>query len=224
MLPLMALLMPAATVDAAPAPCGQKDKKTDLPTVLIIGDSISLGYTPHVKEMLKDEAQVLHNRGNAQHTGTGLKKLDSWLGKKKWDVIHFNWGLRDPCYRNPESKTQGNRDKVNGKLTFTPEEYEANLRKLVARLKKTGSKLIWCHTTPVPEGEAGRHVGDGAKYNAIAAKIMKEHNIPVNDLHARMLPVMKKYQTAPGNVHFTKEGSRFLAEQVAAKIREQLAK
>ncbi|MCK4830540.1 hypothetical protein KA005_83250 [bacterium] len=44
------------------------------PRVLIIGDSISWGYFPYVKEALKEQAIIIHNEGNAQHTGTGLKK------------------------------------------------------------------------------------------------------------------------------------------------------
>ena len=46
-----------------------------LPRILIIGDSISLGYTPNVKEMFQGRAEVVHNPGNAQHTGTGLEQI-----------------------------------------------------------------------------------------------------------------------------------------------------
>ena len=65
-------------------------KESDLPKVLIIGDSISLAFTPHVARQLDDKAAVMHNKGNAQHTGTGLEKLDQWVGDTHWDVIHFN--------------------------------------------------------------------------------------------------------------------------------------
>jgi len=194
----------------------------ELPRVLLIGDSISIGYTKPVQELLRTEARVERIRGNAQHTGTGLQKLDAWLGDRPWDVIHFNWGLWDLCYRNPESKTQGHRDKVHGKITYTLPEYEKNLRELVRRLKATKAKLIWAATTPVPEGEAGRIQGDAAKYNEAAARIMQDNDIPINDLHAHMLPRMKEFQTKPDNVHFTAEGSRFLAEKVADSIREAL--
>ncbi len=51
-----------------------QDDVTDaaLPKVLIIGDSISMAITPHVARQLDGMATVLHNKGNAQHTGTGL--------------------------------------------------------------------------------------------------------------------------------------------------------
>jgi hypothetical protein len=190
--------------------------------VLLIGDSISIGYTRDVQQLLNGTAHVERIRGNAQHTGTGLKKLESWLGDEPWDVIHFNWGLWDLCYRNPESKTQGHRDKVHGKITFELPQYEENMRQLVRRLKKTDAKLIWATTTPVPAGEAGRIQGDAARYNAAAKRIMEENGIAINDLHAHILPRMKEFQTKPDNVHFTPAGSRYLAEKVAAAIAEQL--
>jgi hypothetical protein len=216
------------TLFTSTCPAGQQDPPDDatLPRVLLIGDSISIGYTRPVIELLKGKAEVHRIRGNAGHTGMGLAGLPKWLDPKKgrWDVIHFNWGLWDLCYRNPESKTQGRRDKVHGKLTHTPDQYRENLQKIVAILKKTDAKLIWASTTPVPEGEAGRKVGDDVIYNRVAAEVMKEHSIPINDLHALMTPHMKTMTTAPGNVHFTEEGSQLLAEKVAAAIEQTLKK
>lgn len=190
----------------------------DLPEVLIIGDSISNGYTPHVAQLLKEKAIVKHHRGNAQHTGTGLKKLDQWIGKTEWDVIHFNWGLWDLCYRHPESKVQGKRDKVNGTITTTLEQYEKNLDKLVTRLKKTDAKLIWAHTTVVPEKEAGRIVGDDKKYNDVAARIMQEYGVTINDLHSLSKAFPFEHFKKPGDVHYTMDGYKKLAEQVADKL------
>ncbi len=125
-----------------------------LPNVLIIGDSISIGYTPEVRELLRGKANVLRPMrpdgkapANCAATTTGLKELESWLGNTKWAVIHFNWGLHDLCYRNPEAKAQGNRDKVNGKISVPLPEYKANLETLVNRLEKTGARLIWASTT-----------------------------------------------------------------------------
>ena len=193
------------------------------PKVLIIGDSISLGYTPHVVEMLKPIANVRHSNGNSQHTGTGLAKIDSWLGDEQWDVIHFNWGLWDLCYRNPESKTQGRRDKVKGAITTPLEEYEKNLDQLTARLAKTKAELIWAHTTVVPEGEAGRKIGDDLKYNAAAERVMKKHGVRINDLNKLTRTFKPDQFTAPGNVHFKGPGSERLARQVSKEILAALA-
>jgi acetyl esterase/lipase len=194
------------------------------PKVLIIGDSISIGYTNQVAELLKDKATVVRPRNenggaiNCESSEMGISGIDQWLGDTSWDVIHFNWGLWDICYRQPDATTQGHRDKVNGTITATPEQYEANLRQLVARLKATGATLIWAGTTPVPDEEVGRFVGDEVKYNAIAANVMAENRIAVDDLYAYMRPKAAEYWQAPGNVHYTKDGSAYLAKKVAAMI------
>ena len=194
----------------------------DKPKVLIIGDSISIGYTPYVVKKLKEEADVKRIKGNAQHTGTGLKKIDSWLGNEKWDVIHFNWGLWDLCYRHSKSKVQGNRDKVNGKITTPLPQYEKNLEQLVIRLKKTGAKLIWAHTSKVPPEEAGRHEGDDKKYNDVATKIMNKHGVMINDLLTLSSSFDKSLFTKAGDVHYKKPGYEKLADQVVEHIRKAL--
>lgn len=195
-----------------------------LPRVLIIGDSISIGYTLAVREELAGKTNLHRIPTNAGHTGMGINGLPKWLAEKngKWDVIHFNFGLWDLCYRNPESKNQGKRDKVKGTVTHSVEKYAANLEVIVKTLKKTGATLIFGTTTPVPEAEAGRIVGDDAKYNAAAVAVMKKHDIAVNDLHSVMAGRMPKYAKKPGDVHFTDEGSVMLARQVAKSILEHL--
>lgn len=196
----------------------QRDRKK----VLIIGDSISIGYTPFVKTALAGTADVMHNPGNAQHTGTGLRNIDKWLGNTKWDVIHFNWGLWDLAYRNPESKEQGNRDKIKGKITFTPAQYAANLDTLVRKLKATGAKLIFATTTVVPANEAGRNEGDDKKYNDVALFVMKKYGVEINDLHNYSSGIHSKYAKGNGDVHYTEEGYRQFAEHVTEAIKKAL--
>lgn len=192
------------------------------PKILIIGDSISIGYTPFVKEALKADAIVMHTPGNAQHSGTGLLKLEEWIGNNDWDIIQFNWGLWDLCYRHPDAKVYGNRDKVNGTITFSPEEYEKNLTKLVQQLKQTNAKLIFITTSYVPEGEAGRFTGDEIKYNKVAKEIMKENGILVNDIHKTSKKIHKKYMKEEGDVHFTEKGYELLANEITNYILKEI--
>ena len=193
-----------------------------LPRVLLIGDSISIGYTLSAREALKGVANVHRIPTNGGPTSKGLSNIEDWLGSSKWDVIHFNWGLHDLCYRHPDSKTQGNRDKVNGSVTHSVEEYSRNLEKLVVRMKKTGSRLIFATTTPVPQGEAGRKVGDAILYNKAALTVMRKHKVSINDLHGLMANRMSQFGIRPGNVHFTPEGSMLLAEKVAKALKKAL--
>jgi len=233
----LAMASPDATEPRAPYTPeadlkGSWDAEIDpaLPNVLILGDSISISYTRPVRRILTGKANVVRpmrpdgrRPDNCGDTVIGLANIERWLGDMKWDVIHFNWGLWDLCYRHPESTAQGNRDKRNGTISVPPEDYEKNLEALVERLKKTGAKLIWAHTTLVPEDEVGRFVGDDVKYNTIAARVMERHGIPVNDLHTLSAGFPSEMFVGPGDVHFTAEGANNLAAQVARHITAMLA-
>ncbi|MBI1349070.1 SGNH/GDSL hydrolase family protein [bacterium] len=189
-----------------------------LPRVLIIGDSISIGYTVDVREMLAGKANVHRIPTNGGPTTNGLKNIDAWLGDKPWDVIHFNWGLHDLKYITPDNPAALADPKLPDSRQQVPlDEYEQNLAKLVERMKATGATLIWCSTTPVPEGSAGRIAGDEQKYNAAAAQVMTTAGVQTNDLCAYAQPKLAEIQL-PKNVHYTPAGSKVLAEKVAAEI------
>lgn len=183
-----------------------------LPRVLLIGDSISIGYTLSVRAALKGKANVHRPPGNCSSTGYSLTKIDEWLGTGKWDVIHFNFGLHD-AKLPPE-----------GVRHAAPADYEKNLRQLVQRMKATGAKLIWATTTPVPMGgnlAPNRRFGDIATYNAIAARVMAENGVAINDLNAAIAPHVAKFGR-PNDVHFNDEGSALLAAQVVRSVAASL--
>jgi lysophospholipase L1-like esterase len=190
-----------------------------LPRVLLIGDSISMGYTLPTRELLKGKANVHRIPTNGGPTTTGLKEIEKWLGNGKWDLIHFNWGLHDLKYMDDAG---GRIDPDKGKIQVPLADYEKNLRQLTQRLKQTGAKLIWCTTTPVPEGSAARIAGDEVKYNAVAAKIMAEEGIAIHDLGAFAKEKMASIGL-PANVHYSPNGYRELATRVAATIEASLS-
>jgi acyl-CoA thioesterase-1 len=183
-----------------------------LPRVLLIGDSISIGYTLPVRDLLKDKANVHRIPTNGGPTKNGVTYIDKWLGKGHWDVIHFNWGIHDLKFM------------PDGKRQVEPEDYEKNLRALVAKLKTTGAKLIWATTTPIPEGELNppRTFGKVPEYNEIALRVMKENGVAVDDLNAAITPHVAEMQN-PKDVHYKPEGYALLAKQVAASIETALA-
>jgi acyl-CoA thioesterase-1 len=182
-----------------------------LPRVLLIGDSISIGYTKPVRDLLKDKANVHRIPANGGPTKNGVANIDKWLGDGKWDVIHFNWGIHDLKHM------------PDGKRQVEPEDYEKNLRALVAKLKATGAKLIWATTTPIPEGELNppRTFGKVPEYNEIALRVMKENGVSVDDLNAAITPHLAEMQI-PKDVHYKPEGYATLGKQVAASIEAAL--
>jgi lysophospholipase L1-like esterase len=179
----------------------QDDPK--LPRVLLIGDSVSGGYTLSARKALAGKANVHKAPENCGPTANGLKKLDIWLGGEKWDVIHFNFGLHDS--RTPVA------------------DYEGRLREIVARLKKTGAKLIWASTTPRPaDGKEGPGiVAAVVERNEIAARVMKENGIVIDDLYTAVVPHQAEMQN-PKDVHFNAKGYEFLGATVAKAIEAAL--
>ncbi|MFP6584226.1 MAG: serine hydrolase [Candidatus Hydrogenedentota bacterium] len=194
---------------AQTGPFAAVEDVSGLPRVLLIGDSISIGYTIPVQEKLEGRFNVHRIPENGGNTQRGLDKIDAWLGKEPWDVIHFNWGLHDIRRVNAEGKMDASKPK-----TISLSEYRSNLTELVERLKKTNAKLIWASTTPVPVGAAGRRGGDEAAYNAVALDIMREHGVRINDLYNHIYPELSETQK-DANVHFVDGGSAQLGKRVS---------
>ena len=201
----------------------------NLPNVLILGDSISMGYTPIVQGLLAGEADIhrpLNENGgflNCEGTTRGLQQLDQWLGSGKWDVIHFNFGLHDLKHVHPDTGRNSNDPKHPQQADVGT--YESNLKEITEKLKSTGAQLVFATTTPYPDRPGGplRRADQVAKYNAAALRVMAQHKVPVNDLHEFVRPRMNEL-LLPNNVHFRAAGSQALARIVADEIRRQLAK
>jgi lysophospholipase L1-like esterase len=178
-----------------------------LPRVLLIGDSVSRGYTLAVRAALVGKANVHRAPENCGPTANGLKKLDAWLasaGPAKWDVIHFNFGIHDRA---------------------TPlADYTDRLSKIVTRLQSTGAKLIWASTTPIPDDVAKKQTAASiVERNTAAAALMAKHAVAIDDLFTAITPHLAKLQN-PHDVHFTSAGYVFLGSEVAQSISPHLKK
>lgn len=206
----------------------------NLPNVLILGDSISIGYTPFVKEMLAGKANVyrptLENSQpeNCEGTIKGVRNIERWLTNSgsgnsfhQWDIIHFNFGLHDLKHVDPV--TGENSKNRKDPLQADIKQYKKNLATIVEMLKSSGARLIFATTTPYPDDVEGvlRDAGMPLKYNRAAIKIMNRQSIVINDLYNFMLPRMNELQL-PKNVHFKPEGYKELAGKVVARIDENI--
>lgn len=168
----------------------------NLPKVLIIADGIHLGTARTAAGALKGRADVTVPATGLGDSGAALGALDELLGETKWDLIHFNFGFADLRHVDPKTKSVRVMSRYAGGRRVTgPEDYEANLRKIVARLKATGARLVWASSTPLvgTKYDGVYESGSEITYNSIAAKIMKEEKIPTNDMHAWVLENVKKF-------------------------------
>jgi hypothetical protein len=203
-----------------------------LPNVLIYGDSISIAFTPRVRENLAGQANVhrLHHNGSDSSTFiTQMERLHSTMRNPAladpwsfdWDIIQFNVGLHDLKYM-----ANGKLDTANGTQVSSVEQYATNLRQIIAYLKETApqAKLVFATTTPVPENSNGRVAGDAAIYNRAARMVLRDHpEIVVNDLYRLTKPNQREWWVRPGDVHFNPTGIQAQGDEVARVIRALLS-
>ncbi|MEZ6129054.1 MAG: hypothetical protein R3C59_10245 [Planctomycetaceae bacterium] len=113
-----------------------------------------------MRKELAGIANVHRAPANCGPTATGLKKIDVWLGDKKWDIIHFKFRIHDRA---------------------TPlADYAARLEQLVERMQQTGARLVWASTTPIPD-IANKYTAESIiQRNATAADVkesLKEESL-----------------------------------------------
>jgi acyl-CoA thioesterase-1 len=193
-----------------------------LPTVVLLGDSVREGYAPIVAELLAGRATVSTPKVNGGDSAKLLANLDEWAIRQHPDIIHFNAGIHDTKRHNATGKNQ-----------VSPEQYEANLREIVRRLRgETRAKLIFALSTPIidertTEAWKTRNYrlinASITEYNGIALRVMNELKVPIDDLPAALGDEEERARLLDkGGIHFTKEGSRKLAQAVVASMSEFL--
>ncbi|MBK1879911.1 SGNH/GDSL hydrolase family protein [Pelagicoccus mobilis] len=203
----------------------------DLPNVLIYGDSISIAYTPRVRQNLDGKANVYRlycNGGDSSSFVGKMEKMHDTMRDEtldapwsfEWDVIHFNVGLHDLKYLADKKL-----NKEEGTQVSTIGEYKRNLSDIVSYLKKSfpRAKLVFATTTPVPEGEPGRFAGDAKRYNAAALEVLGNHeDIVINDLYSFTLPNQPKWWIRAGDVHYNVTGKTAQGDRVASVLLDNL--
>ena len=191
-----------------------------LPRVLLLGDSISIGYTLPVRRALRGVANVHRPAANCMSSRYGVCHLEEWLGEGKWDAVHVNFGLHD-CVRD-------------GAAPAVPlDEYQRNLEIIFDRLSQTGARIVWANTTPVPghllqpdPTESGPAMvyreSDVEQYNAAAEVVARARGCEIDALDQCVRPHLERLQR-PNDVHFTSAGYARLGRQVADLLRSLLS-
>ena len=190
-------------------------------TLFLIGDSIRRGYQAMVTEKLAGQALVLAPEVNCQFAQYTLRHLSDWAGKAggadEVDLVHWNNGLWDAAHHC-------------GDECLTPlDVYAEFLRRIHKRIRVIfpRAKVIFALSTPVIEEKYPdpfkifRLNSDIKKYNSVAAQVMKELNVEINDLYAVAAGfTASQYEDA---THFTAEGSGLLADAIVKACKPYLS-
>lgn len=154
--------------------------ETGRPQVLLIGDSIRMGYCAFVKEELSGCAEVLYPKENCRNTQHVLISLNAWTAlctPEKTAAVQFNCGHWDAAHWDGDAEP----------LTSLG-EYGRNTERIIARLRACfpNAKLIAATTTPMnPSGGAcanPRTTDEIRRYNEALVTAAEKNGVYVNDL------------------------------------------
>ncbi len=190
---------------------------------ILLGDSIREWYTLNVVEELKGKVEVIWQKGdNGRFAAYTLGQLGGLLSEHgKVDIVHFNngyWDMSTLPFTNEK--------------TFPIPEYQHYLRRIIKLARAAGAKVVFATTTPLPaDNTATDNTGTGVnfnlekdtvvEYNNAALEVMKEENVPVNDLYA-IAKKHPRYYKCEDNLHHTPEGNAVLGKAVADFILKEL--
>jgi len=172
-----------------------------LPRILLLGDSICNGYQTGVRDALAGVAYVsFWATSKCTSDRSYLKQLAYILDEYDYSVIHLNNGLHS--------------------LTSDRQEWENGLRNALKLIKEKGkgAKVIWATSTPLKDPALTEKARE---LNSIAARVMREEDIPTNDLFALMDP-LDRSKIWTDTYHYSAEGRKMQAAQVAEHIRTAL--
>ena len=183
------------------------------PRVLLIGDSILNGYLKRATALLDGKAYVdtwVNPYCQSEHLNKIL--LPQVLANGPYDVVHFNMGLHG---------WQEGRIKPG---TFEPLT-KAYVEVIKTKLPK--AKLIWASSTPVTKEKQPAELEPDInpiiiEHNRMAAKVMAEMNVPVNDFYA--LLVNKRELARGDRFHWTMPAYELLAKTLAESVLRELDK
>ena len=153
--------------------------------VILLGDSIRMGYDKYVKDALAGVAEVYYPQENCKFAQYLLRFVHDWKAEGKWptdaDLVHWNAGLWDVLELYGEE----------------PMTNEAQYAEMIARIDRQlrrlfpKAKIIFATSTSVQEEkyrpEFKRHNETIARYNDIAIKALEESNCLINDLYGLSL-------------------------------------
>ena len=183
--------------------------------VLLVGDSIRIGYDKSVKASLEGIANVVFPAENCKFAAYLLRYFHEYkkalLKDEDVDVVHFNAGLWD-CLR------------LLGEDPHTPIDFYAYyIERLCIRIKKVcpNAKVIFATSTKVISEKMlpgfKRYNEDIEAYNKVAIDIVKKYGFEVNDLYTLSTKVPEEAHSDAVH-YYTELGTEIFTNQVLEHV------
>lgn len=181
------------------APIDDSDAK--LPKVLCYGDSIMLGYSPGLRQALEGKAYVYGWCAYRYNPGPVEEDVfKAVASSEKFDYIFFNNGLHS----------------LHWSESYVPDAKAIETYRSLVRAFRAGApqaNLVYLTTTPLlaasPKGQPATAVGPRnavvTRLNRIAVQVMKEENVEVIDLYAKLIDHLDYANGGTDVFHWTRD-------------------
>lgn len=178
--------------------------------ILLIGDSIRMGYDKCTKMAFEGSAEVYFPKENCRFTSYIIRHLYDWKNElglgEDVDLVHWNAGLWDDLVM------------FDDKHLVSLEVYKENIERIcnIIKILFPNAKMIFATSTPVQEElftVCKRYNNDTEIYNLAACEIVKKHGGEINDLYTLMKNAPIEYHSDLTH-YYTKEGTKLITSQV----------
>ena len=209
--------------------------------LLLLGDSIRMGYDSFVQEKLAGRMNVYYSEDNGRFAQYTLRTLENWktqLSLPEIDVVHWNNGLWDALHLNAnpggsDGEAEGETispENVPAKFQFDkdpltpPDMYRYMLGRVRNRIHQLFPKavIIFATTTPVIEEQANwayRSNAELESYNRIARELLRPQGVRINELGK--FAAEKCQDLHRDWVHYNDEGSSLLADEIIGFLEKE---
>ena len=187
--------------------------------IVLLGDSIRMGYDKYIKDALSGVAEVVYPDENCRYAENVLRFAHDWKAKGNWsddtDLVHWNAGLWDVL------------ELFEDEPLTSPEYYAQAIKRIHKRLRMLfpKAKIVFATSTAVIEEKCSlnfrRHNSIIEQYNRLAVEALSDTDTVINDLYALTKSCPADYHSDAVH-YYTDQGTELIGGRVLSVICREL--
>lgn len=185
--------------------------------ILLLGDSIRMGYDKYTRDKLSGVAEVYFPEENCKFSMNMVRYIYEWadqlkLKREEIDVVHWNAGLWDCLHME------------DGEPLISVDIYERTIERIQGLINTAypNARSIFATSTPVSEqmwkwqGKK-RYNSEIEQYNEAARRALSKYDVKINDLYALLSPLPDSYHSDATH-YYTPESTKLIGDEVVSNI------
>ncbi len=189
--------------------CSYNSIKAHKKLILVIGDSISLGYTPYLQSDMS-QYDIIHPKDNCRNSWYTLQNIDMWINQlpHKPDIIIWNNGIWNTIHDYHDEPIE--------RLGTSIEQYQNDMTNIAIKLKSITNEVYFNTTTHITPNNSIFNAGYENDLNNSVIDIMNNYKIHIIDLNTVSISLESNKIDA---VHFDTQGYKKIAEYIEKELK-----